>query len=172
MPLNLKTLFNKEPSFCSNQAVNFPRRVTINIKHVNNAQTDGRQCTGKGKTSAWSQQKEIRRRLLILDQFARDGCLGEIFEVGWTYLVLFSVITIWKAKPAERPGQRLLRAPADRRGSAHSVLTDSWAGSRGTLSPHAATGKGPGLFLFTPQRWRKAIATRGWNSGGSSERDL
>lgn len=38
MPLNLNTLFSKEPSSCSNQAVHFPRRVSINIKHVNNKQ--------------------------------------------------------------------------------------------------------------------------------------
>jgi len=52
IPLNPNTLFNKEPSFCSNQAVNFPKRVSINIKPVNNKQTDGRQCTRK-KKNVW-----------------------------------------------------------------------------------------------------------------------
>lgn len=52
MPLNLNTLLNKVPSFCSNQAVNFPRRVSINIKQVDSKQTDGRQCRRK-KKNVW-----------------------------------------------------------------------------------------------------------------------
>lgn len=52
MPLNLNTLLNKELSFCFNQAVNFPRRVSINIKQVNSKQTDERQCRRK-KKNVW-----------------------------------------------------------------------------------------------------------------------
>lgn len=48
---------------------------------------------GKRKMSGYSQQKAIRR-LLILDQFARTGGLGEIFEISWAYLFLFFLITI------------------------------------------------------------------------------
>lgn len=80
MPLNLNTLFNKERSFCSNQAVNFPRRVSINIKHVNNKHTDGSQCMRKKKNVWMNSAEAIRRRLLILDQFARLGGLGEILK--------------------------------------------------------------------------------------------
>lgn len=58
---------------------------------------------GKRKMSGSSQQKAIRRRLLILDQFAAPRGLGETFAIGWVYLVLFFLITIRKSKPAGRP---------------------------------------------------------------------
>lgn len=82
---------------------------------------------GKRKMSGKSQQKAIRRSLLILDQFARPGGLGEIFEISWAYLVLFFLITIWKSKPAGRPEQ-----------AAHSTCRDRGGKHLQRLTPHCA----------------------------------
>lgn len=118
---------------------------------------------GKRKMPGWSRRKAIRRRLLILDQFAKPGGLGEIFEIAWACLVLFFLITIWKSKPAGRPDQRLLTAPAKPgEAIAYRTFTRSCSGSGGSPMPaHRCRGKSRGLLLWTPPELKKSHRHKG-----------